>query len=253
MINAVVDYANLSKRMHQLAILEEKSGPEILRDQARLFTRDVIKLTPPTGRSALTESLAEQRRIGQSAVRRDINRHWRAADGVLRYLRQRNPRAAQYFQKYARAGNVQAIKTMAAGLGLQISDAVLSVSESDHDARRGPNGRAFRKKSAPTLVLRSTSVRALLKAKLGKVGTGKGGWVEPASALGVTIPQWIKGHAKSVGVFTQELTGPMKSITIGNLVDYAQKWEGQHRIVQNALKIRHRAMELRIRHLLKEI
>jgi len=246
-----VDFSELKKRFAKLAVLENKTGEQVLLDQARLLTRDLIKMTPPTTRD-FSDSLNEHRRRGLATVRADVGNLWKGSLSVIKYIQVGNARAAMYLERYRRAGNISAFTRIIRNFGFQ-QEVQATVTESEHDAKRNTfmTGRpAGREKQV--IVLQDNAVKALQKTKLAHVGTLKGGWSQAALALGAKMPAWTQGHPKSRGIFLKQLHGPKKSITIGNLVPFREKYGGAQAMIQRALRLRANAIDKRIQHLMKE-
>ena len=248
MSKTVVETKVLTQRLAALAQLENKSGPEILRDQSRLLLKDMVKLTPP-GSASTSESYADQRRRGQAKISKDFWNLWRAGSTLANRMRKTgHGKTAEALEKYIRSGNTLAFATIARDFGYS-DNVVASISTGDHDQKRlKATGRAMRL-AHPVWVLRGNSIKQAMRSKLADVGTAKGGWVESAQGLGVQLPNWIMGHAKARGVYEAQLSGDVKFILLGNLVDYAQKYAP--RIVDKALSIRAKAMAKRIQYLFK--
>jgi hypothetical protein len=60
----------------------KRAAGEVVADQARLFVRDCIKLTPPFDKQPLGESFNVQRRAGERAVLQDVGKVFVTLGGV---------------------------------------------------------------------------------------------------------------------------------------------------------------------------
>ena len=75
-MNEVMQFrtADFNRKIDELIELTGKSAAEVLTSEGRLFTADVIKMTPPFSGAPSTESFNVQRKAGEGAVERDIKR-----------------------------------------------------------------------------------------------------------------------------------------------------------------------------------
>jgi hypothetical protein len=197
--------------------------------------RDVIKITPPTGNAPWTESLNAQRKAGINATTNDIRKVFKSIRELEMVRAPRNPKLAAQIKKYARKDKIQELKTLLTRLGVKFRDVVAFAAPSRHLETRNSRGRT---KGKPFLVTRADgrSIKELIAKKTALVGRAKAGWLVPAKALGVQVPQWISRHGGAPGQYVDELhIKGAPAIIVANLVKHAQASGRQLRIIQRAL------------------
>lgn len=248
MSKSYIDKSKLIADLQKLAVLNNHTAEQELKDQGRFLVTDLQKIVPPTGKHALTEGFPAQLAAGKKAVNRDIGKNWRSASAILTDLERDHPSTAKTLKNYIRAGNVQAFKKVITQMGFPHPDFVVqNVSEADHDASRSAKtGRAIGR--ITTLVLGANSIKQLIRTKTSHIGRAKAGLNAAATALGVKgLPAWIKGKSESEGSYEPKLEGDNKWLIIRNRVPYIGNLVPQ-RLINNALRIRARAIEARIQY-----
>lgn len=243
-----IDTSKWSEQAKHLVLATGKDAGEVLRSEGKLFLNDCARLTPPTNKRPLGESFNAQRRTGEAAVAADIGSLF--TDCQKLSIVQKNPRIARDLREYAALGQIAKATTLLRFVGVK-STIVLEATRELHRASRGYGGRVLRSRRGKYVVLRGASIRALIEAKKKAVGKEKAGWLTAAKGLGVPFPEWIAKHGLAPGLFKDE-PGENPSITIGNLVGYAQAHGPRLQIMKRAIDRRVESMTNRLEHILKK-
>lgn len=241
----------LSRVSNRLRAATGKTAKQTLHDQARLFIRDCAKMTPPFGPHSITESWSKQRKLGEVATEADIRRVFRLLDAqsLSKYF-EATPKRKEGFIKrvtaYARRRNIAALERIVTSIGYPCQGVIAEVDPALHKKERFLRGRVPRKGVKVWLVLSSQSLKRYIRDVVGHVGKAKAGWAKAAAKFGVSLPRWITRHKEtSPGLAQDDTDNPTQpSVTIGNLVDFAQEFEGRFGIVKAALRNRERAMRI---------
>jgi len=222
----------------------------VLREQAKLLTRDCAKLTPPFSKTVYgnpaAESFAAQKRIGDNAVKTQITGLFMPAANMSDVKGGLGEKTARLLKGYLRSGEFQKFKTFLDRRKVQ-TPFVEAATEPLHRATRR-FGRV--RKKALMIVFDADTIRTLLKEKLSHVGKAKAGWKTAAARFGVSLPGWITRHS-TAGSATDDTEHPTNpSVTIQNLVPYASELasDPETRIIQRALEFRARAMLRQVEH-----
>lgn len=285
-----VDTRDFARGVRELMTVQKKSARQLLFEQGRLFVRDAISLTPPMGRHAFNESDRVQRIMGETATRRDVGKVFKPIEKLPILQEPQNPelalaiaiaagikgqstkatqRAEQVVVFDKSTGKQRIVKTrtsrrkvlrQARGASLTNLRAILAraglswkVDETpDPSLHRSARNRLGRvKRARPTYILNEPARARYEREVVSHVGKTKSGWLRAADALKVNVPQWIRRHSgKVAGIFIDEAFKSKASITIGNLVDYAESFL-QIRIIENALSRRTEAMRQRADHIIR--
>lgn len=207
-----------------------------VKQQAKLFLRDLIGATPPFGKHAFRrdgndlgagESYAEQRAIGERATRRDVKKVYRKFSVLLRWFeRHGQAHLAHYLGQLMERGDANEITKVLRNLrGTNISRVTVRqmVEPAIHEARRNNRGRVTRKGS-DLFVLNERSLDQYIDEKVSHVGRAKAGWITAAQGLGLpNLPMWIRRHS-TPGMFVDDSSDELApSVTVGNLIDYADE------------------------------
>jgi len=224
----------------------------ILRQQAKLFVKDVVHFTPPFPKNAISASLNEHRKVGLRAVARDIRKVFMPASKLKMLATPENPKLAQKILGYIRSGNwtkLNGILPHAAprlqGMitaGHFIRSATLNI----HNSRRGVNGRVVGGRRI--VVMNASSINAVLKTQQAKVGTAKAGWMAAARHFQLTLPGWISRNSTAGYCLDRSTSTLTPFIEIANLVKDAGVYESNVHIVSRALAQRARAMTKQLEH-----
>jgi hypothetical protein len=232
-----INYEAFDRELKEFSLVMRRDSAEVVKQQAKLFVRDVVKLTPPTGNAPFTESFAAQRQAGLKAVEQDI----RHAFVEIQELNIADKKLEQNLKDYARREEITKIQTVLKRLKLK-GTVIEAPTEAIHNKLRNRRGRVSR---ARNLVLRRGTVKPFIKMKQALVGTAKSGWAKACAALGVSLPAWIR-EKSGPGVYDARLTGPAPQITVGDTVGYIQEAGARLTVIQRALNRRAESMRNQI-------
>lgn len=212
--------------MNKIAGIVNKTLLEILRQQAGLFARDAMKITPPFGASSVRESYGKQYRTGQAAVDHDVDLTFRPVDSywilksdnhyahgdlgaqIREAIQKNNWLLAEFLLNKARL--------KPAGV---IPDATIELHKQKFD-------KAFRVRGRKYAVKNKASIGRVKLALRNRVGIAKAGWMEAYTKYGRTmdtVPNWIKRHQGIAnGRTSEKLSDTKPEITLENPVPYVQ-------------------------------
>lgn len=204
----------------------KRTAKECLKHQAKLFIRDVVRITPPghwqkiqerdpkwrPGRTVRIVTQAEARRVGQIVVKADIAKI--LVSGRKRSIAQSARQIHQRFRN--KRGRVTAYLD------------------------RMGRGR-YRVPAA--------ELRAEVQRALDRVGLLASGWNAAADELGLTMPTWIARHGSQRGRIAVQLDATNMRIVITNAVRFVGNVKDLRRRVNWALDNRARQMDKQLVHL----
>lgn len=262
MIKAYVDHGHWSSQVRKLNRIMGQTMHDTLRGQAKLFTRDAIRFTPPFGDAPITEPFAKQLEIGKEAVFRDRKRVFLEASSMRELCIGRFGREITRLVangKAAQANELLMTKLKRKNDGLQMSALGMT-----WDGRRNKRG-AVNKGNRPTILHdgvlptynptlnglktlpEDPELRRILERKLANVGAAKSGWVKSASALKLPIPRWVKkGKGNASGTYQESGSGWKFGVEVRNNVPFIQATGRELKIVSRALKNRERNIQKQI-------
>jgi hypothetical protein len=203
----------------------KKTTIACLEHQAKLFVRDVVRITPPghwikmtdsdprwrPGRPVRLTSMAEARRAGVNAVR----------------------------------GNIAQI--LVAGRRSKLADAK-GLHQRFRDNRGRVRTNLARGRDRRFRVV-ATALRVEVVRSVNNVGLLASGWNAAARQLGLSLPAWIARHGSSRGRIRISLDPRNMRITITNSVRFAGNVQDLERRVNWALFNRARQMDKQLVHL----
>jgi len=235
-----MDQAGFALGIRALIRVTGRSAADLIRQQARLFVTDVLRLTPPRHRHPLHENFAYQRRVGQAAVGRDIRKVFVSVENLGVVKQPQNQKLGDRLRKLSRAGNIAGVTAILRNIGIANPKVLASAQASVHKAARDRRGRVG--KGNGHFVLSEASIKRHIKVAQSHVGRWKAGWMNSARHLAVKVPRWISEHSQP-GVFvdtTNHRTQP--GMLMGNSVPRAEIG-GDLNIIETALRIRERNMK----------
>jgi hypothetical protein len=220
----------------------------VIKQQMRLLVGDLMKLTPPfRSRAARNESFAEQKRIGENAVARDIERVF----GTIEDLRDHAVRLQPALRSALNKNDTAVLGKKNSLPELLVAERVLDTPDESkviddptdalHNKFRRQRGRVDGRLPFRYWVKRRSHLKAYIKHAWLSVGTLKGGWGAAAVKFKASAPQWISRHfSGSVVDETARRENPFA--TAVNRVDYIGEQNLDLHIVENALKDRLQSM-----------
>lgn len=221
------DIRSFRNALDWIAKLQEKTKREVVLDQGALFCRDSIALTPPFGKIPLKEAKGDQRKVGEKAVIRDIQR---AVRGMDKMWEMRKPGVDKAFKRMARTHNTLAAEQFLKDVGFKrVAGVVEAATEELHNSLRSPRGKVHRG-MAQFFTWKAVSVERLKRLKLRAVGRAKAGWLVALAGIDALRGKstykpaaWVARHSGEPGSFSQMGTDDVFGIICANQIPYAQK------------------------------
>jgi hypothetical protein len=249
-----IDTSGMKEAMNATSVIMRKEPREVLFQQGRLTVFDAAKFTPPMGGDGdgpVKESWSAQRKVGQTAVKRDIERVFKPISKVHAFEEIKNARSRATVKRYIQTGQTSKLLTVMQRLGIRAS-IVETATEATHKAQRDSRGRV-RKNKTRFLVVQERTIAALVRKKQALVGTAKSGWNKAYAALGSTFPAWISGRSGQ-GIWDDKTNrgGDQMSIVVGNSVGFIQRTGAERNIMQRAISRRVESMRHQMEAALKK-
>jgi hypothetical protein len=221
---------NEAEFRNELGLIAQISGralADVILQQAALFTKDASGFTPPFGKAPSTESGGDKKKIGNKAVKRDIERAFSSVQNLRVYqpVGEGAPFNKAFTDSLRRAVRRKDTRLVSDLLGRASTKfAGRKVAESPsvelHNSMRNARGGVTKTRSI--FILRAQSAINSFASRIQThVGLGKAGWNEPLNKLAVKPPAWVQKQTRSVGIFKQE-GGDTPSVTVGNAVPFVQ-------------------------------
>lgn len=216
-------------------------GGVVIKQQTKLFVRDAMDLTPPTGGAPFTETSGSQKKAGEMAVKSDITRGFTEIES-LGIVKDPDNKTGQALKRYARRGEFGKLETLVKRMNWK-GKLLAFPGRRRHLEIRDKYGRVRKGAASNTLIMRTGSVAPFLKAAQALVGRAKAGWANAARALGLPVPQWVSRHSEPGELIddSQNLQNP--SMVVANYVPFAQHHNRTNQIIQRALNRRAAAMD----------
>ena len=248
-----VEIAQLENSLRALAAATGKELRRALReDLGRPLVADLIKFTPPNKfKGARQQSHPQQRKIGQTMVRSDINRLFKSPRSIG--LRKGKKRLGAQIALAIEAGDI-ALANLLLTRGHWRQTAAYEPTRALHRAARNSRGRvAIYAKSI--FVHNEAARREFLADRLRFVGLGKSGWNTAADGVGLADrhrPAYVRALGGD-GVYTEEGSADSPVMTLGNNVPHIQEAGRELRIIDAALKVRRQLLPRQLEQTLRAI
>lgn len=228
-VTAKFDDRQFKEAAERIAVFSNKSMLEVCRQQAGLFVSDAVRFTPPFGDAPITESLDEQKHIGEEAVAKGVGRAFRRPGDL--YIVQQNTELGRGILKLIRnRKNFEKINNILRKIRFATGGVIQSPTRELHDSVRGSRGHV-RSGRFGFLVANWKSVPRFLKLKQKFVGLGKSGWKKAIDELNkyrarkITVPSWVKRH-DGQGMYLEGQSNEKTFVEVANLVPTIQKHHG---------------------------
>lgn len=225
-----------------------KDGKAVLQSEARNFVGDVVRLTPPTGKSPFKENFGVQRAAGLNAIEGDVKRLYSRLDVLKVVTNPTDEKMGKAIRRYRAKGEWDKLQALLQSVlknrGVRVFQ---NADPAFHRQNRNRRGRILGK-DRPFFVQNHSTIKKLIVDLQKKVGYAKAGWMKAVIALKVPkIPIWIKKHAGAPGIYRAKLENTSEmSITVGNTVPYIQRSGRDLRIIERALGERVRSINIRL-------
>lgn len=250
-----VDDLSFQASLADYAVITGKKIGDVLRDQARLLTRDLVKGTPPfQSRDSSAESFNDQRKVGLNAVERDIRKVFGSIEEIAEKNMLFGNALLTSLSSRAKNGDQNLAQLMvAAGITKTPRPAAIidAPTVALHNQYRQSRGRVGRMSSQVYFVKRKGPLLKFIRERKGDVGKGKGGWGISAFRYGFNVPAWIGRH-RSGRVEDKAYQFENPFIRVINTVSYLNQQNQSMRITDYALRDRAVALTDQVRVLMKK-
>lgn len=242
-----VDSSKFQSALAEMQRFKRNGIGAVLRQQARLLTSDLVKFTPPFDpKSPIASSLQSQRKVGEGAVSRDVNR----AQKDIRELKMFQPGTNKNFEKLLRTRNIPGLTLVLQRSGITNAKVFSEATMARHNYERNRRGIVPVRRDRNNYVLdRKATLNQIRREKMAQVGKAKAGWKPAANKFGPRLPNWIRRHYGNGSVTDNSKANLRPYIQVTNNVPYIQSYAQVNRIVQRALDNRARNMRVNIQKL----
>lgn len=244
-----VDIAPLMAKLKAIPGAMEEVIVPLVKQEARLFVRDVVKFTPPASAGTFGMQAKKQ---GEAAVARDIARIYGTASKAYVDMALRDKRAAQAFWKAIQANDLVKAREIMQKIGGARYSGTRSIAPFDggvmHERFRR-RGKVERDR-VMMLVTDTKQLQAYVKKMQGQVGLLASGWVRAARKLGQSLPAWVTRHGDRRGACVVIESGEKVAIIISNKVRYGIAQDMQRR-ADYVLGYRRRALAARMPYVIR--
>lgn len=241
----VIDTTRFRSALQKFASLSKKGPIEVVKQQAKLFIRDVVRVTPPA-----QGSLTGAKQRGEATLNADISHIFVGL----------NPQLFAAFEAMGGRQDRRQLTTKDGRVFVSDRDVLISAGSmaSFHRRQRGKNGRVTtagtrdrnigRSRDHVRGVVPQSALRNYRRSMMRTVGILAGGWNASASRLGQSLPAWITRHGTGRGSFQMVLGPASIRIRVRNRVSFGANVRGFERRVRYAYRARAIAMERQIKH-----
>lgn len=240
-----IDYRNFQREIRALSERKRGGVAAVLKQQARLLTGDLLKFTPPFDpKSPISASFNSQRKMGEAAVKRDVERGQKDIRD-LDMIANGSPRIKALMRKR----DLQGLENVLRRSGFRNAQVFSEATLARHNSLRNRYG--IIRRSQQNFVLNGRSIKSVEREKLKGVGKAKAGWKPAATRFGPKIPAWISRHG-GAGSYTDRSTDNFRPyIEVVNSVPHLQTSAQRLRIVQRAIDNRTRNMRKELENLIE--
>lgn len=235
----VLDAGWFEKTFARFAAVSTKSVEDLLKDQARLFVIDAIRVTPPFHQK-VGQNATKAKEAGQKSVSANFNRLFLARTLVG------SRKITHLFGKKDVPGLPYVVPTRE-----RFPDVQGIYNEEKSKAKsRAIRGMRFFEKRIPVSRVKA---RRIYEKEIKKIGFLAGGWNTAAMALGAgsKVPAFVRRHASAPGQVQIDFKPHRLRIVLVNQVRYADHVGGLQKRAGFALRKRADAMTLQIPRLIK--
>jgi hypothetical protein len=234
----VIDWPLFESTFASFVRLTNNSIEDELKNQARLFVIDAIKVTPPFHQDR-GQGVKAAKHAGEDAISRRIGKIFVGVDLVgSRKITHLFGRTDVPGLPYIRPTTEKHPNVEGYYYGKKI------------EARRTARMRFF----GPPITVERQKVRKIYEREIKKVGWLAGGWNKAATALGAgnKVPAFVRRHATAPGQVQIDFTATRLRIVLVNQVKYADYVGGLQKRASFALTKRVHAMQKQIPRLIRQ-
>jgi hypothetical protein len=236
----VVDWSLFEETFARFARLTTNSIEDELKNQARLFVIDAIKVTPPF-HQGVGQGVSAAKKAGEKSIGRNIDRLFVGKELVG------SRRITHLFGRTDVPGLPYIVPTT------EKYPDVSGMYEREKATAKRRALRGMRFYGPPKTVSRR-KVRTLYRTEVRKVGWLAGGWNTAANRLGATakVPAFVRRHAGAPGQVQIDFSPSRLRIVLINQVRYADYVGGLQKRASFALTKRVHAMQRQIPRLMRQ-
>ena len=243
------------------------NGDLLMREEARLLSRDLIEATPPKTKSqgnkavardlkrvfvAITTVIKYLKAVGKKNVAREVARLVKLRDytRAIAFLAQRSAKTTERVpvKSHTRSGvsvkSYTQVRTRDGSAYPNVGQGTTFAqqpSASIHEGRRNAYGHVTAK-TISQIILNPRALRAYIDRVQSHVGFAKAGWLPAAVKYGANVPSWIRRFSGSAPGYVVERLGPAvtgKEITLANRGSKMPRYQEQ---VNFAVQRRYKSM-----------
>lgn len=246
-----VDLRQFEEFIRRRVALGREPVAAIVRAEGKLLAGDLTKLTPPFGSLSGRESWGAQRRIGNRAIEKDINRAFKSIDDLQLLASPAGPVGERALMLLRRRDFV-GLEAILRNVGISDFSAVDFLAGelmAEHEATRDNRGRV----RAGTVArwARGRKIRKLIRDRQKAVGKAKAGWGVSYMRLGGRVPAWISRHGSRQGFLSERVQGVNPRIVISNSTRDIRAIDRTARVVPRAVRIRTVQLKRRVDFLMR--
>lgn len=236
----VVDWQLFESTFARFVRLTNNSIEDELKNQARLFVIDAIKVTPPF-HQGVGQGVSVAKKAGEKSIGRNFDRIFVGVNLVG------SRRITHLFGRTDVPGLPYIVPTTEKHPNVEGHYAGKKI-EARRNAMRGMRF------LGPPITVSRRKVRKVYQQEIKKVGWLAGGWNKAATALGAgnKVPAFVRRHATAPGQVQIDFTASRLRIVLVNQVKYADYVGGLQKRASFALTKRVHAMQKQIPRLIRQ-
>ena len=236
----VVDWPLFEATFSRFVRLTNNSIEDELKNQARLFVIDAIKVTPPF-HQGVGQGVSVAKRAGEKSIARNMDRIFVGVELVG------SRKITHLFGRTDVPGLPYIVPTTEKHPNVEGHYA----SKKTEARRNAMRGMRF---LGPPITVSRRKVRKVYQQEIKKVGWLAGGWNKAATALGAgnKVPAFVRRHATAPGQVQFDFSPSRLRVVLVNQVKYADYVGGLQKRASFALTKRVHAMQRQIPRLMRE-
>ncbi len=242
MIKVSWDLPSFRRQLQELSALTGISMAAAVTRTARLWCRDCIRATPPTGRGKLFTSVGAQRKLLESRIVYDVARRAFPLLSGLRMMRDESELKTRV-DDLVRRGDLKSVTELLRKRGVLVQHVIAKPNRSLHQRMRSKSGRVTFERGE-FLVTDESARDAYVDAVKRRGGRAKSGWATAAKRLGLPKPGW--GSHNAPGHFRGITDRQKPVIEFGNRVDFLQSTGYANKIMKWTFNFRMRALQAEV-------
>lgn len=215
----------ITSNLEQLAELKGIDIGSVLRDEAGLFAKQAVSITPPYSAAQLgiENDSSSAKTIGKNAVKRDIARVFYSPAAAFKAMKVKDAKAAKAFWKHCKKGEYREAEKLIQSVMGDFTIRLTSLPiKAIHDAARNRRGVVRDNWRTIEVVTDASALKAYIDRKVSHVGITRSPWAKVANALGKPMPSWMTDHPESSPILDDKTKAVFQpAITVGTKVPWA--------------------------------